>query len=333
VDVFIDDQKYRRKTEHGELRIPTLKVGPHTIRVAKSGFFEVAPQTIQIKKGEEARSVFRLQAQPQFASLQVKGAQPGTEIALDGAQPVSVGADGDASLTNIKPGDHQIELRRNGAQPKQLQRSFKAGETITLSGPEVILAAAAAPAAVESGSATTAPAAPAQTAEPAQQPGQTTDESSAAAQPVSLPGSIHKGGGFLIYHNTKAPGRYVFSMQLRKGGGFLKSKRLQWFLGFKDTKNYVVFQVDGKHFTVRQVVDGKSDELQKGSFECNPEEYVQIDMAVKKNSVSTRLRAGEGSWENMGPVNVPGDDLTQGKFGVLISGSDEVGVSSIRYGK
>jgi hypothetical protein len=328
-DIFIDDQKYRRKTDHGQLRIPTLKVGTHTVRVAKPGFFDLPAQTVQIKKGEEARLVFHLRPQPQFASLEIKGAQPGVELLVDGNRAASIGADGSASVNNIKPGDHQLVLQREGAQPKQLQKSFKPGETVSLTGPDVIL---------EPLAAATAPAKPtpepgAQTQEGAEQPGSQPAETTATAEPATMPGSIHKGGGFLIYHATKAPGHYSFSMQLRKGGGFMKSKRLQWFLGFRDTKNYVAFQVDGKHFTVRQVVDGKSEELQKVPFDCDPEKYVQIDMAVKQGSVDARLRPSDGSWENMGTVSVPGEDFTQGKFGLIISGNDEVGVSAVRYSK
>jgi hypothetical protein len=328
-DIFIDDQKYRRKTDHGQLRIPTLKVGAHTIRVAKPGFFNLPAQTVQIKKGEEARLVFHLQPQPQFASLEITGAQPGSELLIDGTRTASVGADGSASVSNIKPGDHQLVLERAGAQPKQLQRSFNAGETVSLAGPDVKLE----PLATAATSATPKPEPGAQTQEPAEQPGSQPSETTATAQPVTMPGSIHKGGGFLIYHTTKAPGHYSFSMQLRKGGGFMKSKRLQWFLGFRDTKNYVAFQVDGKHFTVRQVVDGKSEELQKVPFDCDPEKYVQIDLAVKQGSVDARLRPSDGTWENMGPVSVPGEDFTQGKFVVIISGNDEVGVSAVHYGK
>lgn len=148
-----------------------------------------------------------------------------------------------------------------------------------------------------------------------------------------MPSSIRKGGGFLIYHTTTGPGHYVFSLQLRKGGGFLKAKRLRWFLAYQDTKNYVVFEVDGKRFTVRQVVDGKSDELLKAPFDSDPERYVQIDMGVKPDAVNVRLKPEGGGWQDMGSVRAPGEDFTKGKFGILISGNDEVGVSTIHFNK
>jgi PEGA domain len=325
-DVFIGDQKYRRKTDHGQLRIPNLKVGTYAVRVAKPGYLEVALQTVQIKKGEETRVAFHLQPEPrpQVASLQVSGAQPGTQVLIDGALAATAGADGNAAAGNINPGDHAVELKHDGSQSKQIQRNFNAGETLTLAGPDVMLtklpppvqtppAAAAAPG-PEGGSNAPAP-------------------TGTAGEPVPMPGSIHRGGGFLIYHETKAPGRYTFSMQLLRGGGFLKGKRLQWFLGYQDTKNYVLFQVDGKHFVVRQVVNGKSEEIRKMSFDANLENVVGVEIAVKPHSVETRLKPSDGGWENMGAASDIASDLTQGKFGVLISGNDEIGVSSVQYGK
>jgi hypothetical protein len=326
-DVFINNQKYKRRTDHGQLRLPGLKVGPYVIRVAKPGFIAPPPQTVEIKKGEEAKVAFQLkpQPQPQLASLEVSGAQPGTQVLIDGAPVATTGDDGNAKAAGIAPGGHQVEVKHDGSQTKQLQRSFTAGETLTLTGPDVALAKT--PPAEPPAPATAATPKPSKSEEPA------TALAAAEAEPSTMPASIHRGGGFLIYHSTKAPGQYVFTMQLRRGGGFLKSKHLQWFLGFQDTRNYLLFQVDGKHFVVREVVDGKGDDLRKESFDVDPEGYVQIDMAVKAHSVDTRLRPNDGNWRDMGSVTGITTDLTQGKFGILISGNDEIGISTVHYGK
>jgi hypothetical protein len=322
-EVTVDGQKYRRKTGHGQLRIATLKAGAHTIKVAKPGFLEVPPQTVQIKKNEESRLVFRLQPQPPpVATLEVKGAQPGTQILIDGNSSAAIGAEGGASIGNVAPGDHQIELRREGSQPKTIRRTFQPGEKILLSGADVVLTNIAP---VTPPPATPAPA--------AQQPSTEAAAAPAAGESATMPSSIRKGGGFLIYHTTSGPGHYVFSLQLRKGGGFLKAKRLRWFLAYQNTKNYVLFEIDGKRFTVRQVVDGKSDEIMKAPFDHDPENYVQIDMGVRPDAVTVRLKPEGGSWQDMGTVRAPGEDFTKGKFGILISGNDEVGVSTVHFNK
>jgi hypothetical protein len=213
-----------------------------------------------------------------------------------------------------------IELRQDGSRPRQFEKSFKAGEAIELSASDTVLQKIPPP----------APAAPSQA--PAEAEKQPIVEE-AAPQPQTIPAAIHKGGGFVVYSAPKAPGRYGFSMELRKGGGFMKSKRLQWFVGYQDTKNYVLFQIDGKHFVVRQVVDGKSEELKKENFDASLDNYLQIEMAIQSGSVSTRLRSQDGSWRDMGTASAAGPDLTQGKVGILISGNDEVAVSSIHFAK
>lgn len=315
-DVLLNGKPYRRKTERGELRIPSVKVGSYAVQVTKAGFIDPKPQTVQVKKGEEARLEFHLEPAPKFASLQVLGALPGTMILLDNNYAVSVGPDGSAAIANVKPGEHSVGLRHDGYDAKQVQRSFKAGATVTVAGPDVALAKTAAP----------PPPVPQPTA-PAQA------NAAPPPEPVTIPGSLHKGGGFLLLHTPKGPGRYTFTLQLRKGGGFLKTKRLQWFVAFQDTKNYVLFQVDGKHFTVRRVENGKSNELQKLPFDPDPEDSIGVQISLKPNSVDTRLKALNGSWQDMGPVTSPGSDFTQGKFGLLISGNDEVGVSTLHFSK
>ena len=315
-DVLLNGKPYRRKTVRGELRIPSVKVGDYAVQVKKAGFIDPKPQDVQVKKGEEARLEFHLEPAPKFAALQVLSALPGTMILLDNNYVTSVGADGSAAIANVTPGEHSVGLRHDGYDAKQVQRSFKAGATVTLDGVDAALAKMAAP------------------PPPIPQPAAAEQTNAAPTpEPVTIPGSLHKGGGFLLLHTPKGPGRYTFTLELRKGGGFLKAKRLQWFVAFHDTKNYVLFQVNGKHFTVRRVDNGKSDELQKVPFDGDADDSIGVQISLKPNSVDTRLKAKDGSWKDMGPVTSPGSDFTQGRFGLLISGNDEVGVSAIRFSR
>jgi hypothetical protein len=73
--------------------------------------------------------------------------------------------------------------------------------------------------------------------------------------------------------------------------------------------------------------------LQKLPFDPDPEDSIGVQISLKPNSVDTRLKSLNGSWQDMGPVTSPGSDFTQGKFGLLISGNDEVGVSTIHFSK
>src|SRR5271157_6048186 len=140
VRVFLNDKEYRRRTQRGELRVQIL--GKVVVRVAKSGYQDPPAQTVDLKKGAEVRVQFALKPQPQFGSLEVHGAAAGTEVFIDQRDSGAVGPDGSFRLGSIQPGDHTIELRREQYVAKRLQRSFVAGQSVTLAGADVVLAAA-----------------------------------------------------------------------------------------------------------------------------------------------------------------------------------------------
>ena len=110
-----------------------------------------------------------------------------------------------------------------------------------------------------------------------------------------------------MFHVTKAPGRYSFAAHVRKGGGLFKKERLQWFAGYQDQKNFLLFQTDGKHLTVREVVDGKGSEVRKIPMDVEPTEWLQVEMTVQPNEISTRVRLPAAPGRISGPCRFPGE--------------------------
>lgn len=313
-DVYINGKLYRRKTERGQIRIPNLNVGEYTIRVHKQGFIDPPPETVQIKKAEETPVEFHLQPVPEIATLEVKGALPGTMVYLDNDLAAAIGAGGVANISNVKPGDHIVELRRDQALPKRFERTFRAGDVAVLSGPDVTLEKAV----VENKPASTP------SGEPVPNPGLSNNS-------MQIDGEqIRKGGGFVAYHIPRTPGHYTFAAQVRKGGLF-KHGKLQWYAAYKDNENYVLFTLDGKHATIREVRNGKSTEVNKIPFSSDSNEWVQVDLAVKPNSIDARVKLLDTEWNELGSVSSPGRDFTQGKVGFYIPGSDEIAVSNFRF--
>jgi len=313
-DLYINDKPYRRKTEAGQLRIP-LKVGRYTIRLHKAGFIDPPPETVEVKKAEETAVNFRLEPVPQISTLQVKGALPGTMVYVDKDFAAAIGADGNANISNVKPGLHVIELRRDQALPKKFERAFKTGDVVLLSGPDVTLEKV-----VVENTATAPPPAP-----PATSP------ASAASYGMEVDGQqVRKGGGFVAYHVPKVPGHYSFSGQSHKSG-FLKRGKLQWYAGFQDSQNYVLFTLDGKHAQVREVRDGKSTDVARIPFEADPNTWVQVDLSVKANVIDARIKTPETAWQDLGPVNAPGRDFTQDKVGFYVPEKDEISVANFRF--
>jgi len=140
VRVFLNGKEYPRKTQKGQLRIPTL--GSVNVRVAKDGFEIAGTQTAEVKKGSETRLEFKMQALPQVATLQIREATPGTEVLLDQKPLGTVGDDGSFTASSVPPGEHTIELRKDQFVPKRMQRQFAAGRTVALLGGDAVLAAA-----------------------------------------------------------------------------------------------------------------------------------------------------------------------------------------------
>ncbi|MGA7411905.1 MAG: hypothetical protein WBW33_15610 [Bryobacteraceae bacterium] len=318
-EVYLNDKLYKRATVHGQLRIPSVKVGTYVVRIHKNGFLDVPPQVVKVSKGEEARAEFHLQPVPQIATLKIRGAQAGTIVYVDQEPNAPIGADGNTTIPNIKPGEHTIELRREGAMTKRFQRTFVTGDVLTLSGPDVVLEKVVI---VEA-----KPPAPAPPPPPPAQPNPDKEAVQASGE------RIQKGGGFVVFHVTKTPGHYSFAAHVRKGGGLFKKERLQWFAGYQDPKNFLLFQTDGKHLTVREVVDGKGSEVRKLPMDVEPTEWLQVEMTVQPSEVTTRVRAPGGAWQEIGPVPTHGGDFTQGRAGFFVPGNDEIAVMNFKYSK
>ncbi len=315
VSIFIDDKPYRRKTEKGEIRIP-LKVGEYVIHVHKDGFIDPPPQSIEIKRAEEAELTFDLEPVPNVALLEVRGAAPGTAIYVDKEQAATVGATGSATVGNLKGGEHSIELRLDGSIPKRFQRYLQAGETVSLSGADVVLEKLVAEKTAEK---------PANAAE------DSTPSKAPAADSISIPGEqVRRGGGFVHYNVPGAAGRYSFEAH-GKIGGFLKHAKLQWYAGYENSENYVMFSVDGKHATVRQMSSGKTAEISRVPFSANSDEWIQVDMSVKPGTITARVKTPATGWSDLGSVTSDGRDFTQEKVGFYIPGNDEVAVANFHF--
>ena len=321
-DVFINDYLYRRKTEAGQIRIP-LKVGEYTIRVHKAGFLDPPPQRVSVTKAEEAEASFRMDALPRVATLQVKGALPGTMVFVDGEMAASIGADGVASISNVKPGEHAIELRREQAVPKRFDRAFKTGDTVSLSGQDVVL---------EKSVVANVPQPPPPPVMPPAATPSANGAEGAQNNGMQIEGEqVKRGGGFVPYHMPRVAGRYSFAAQVHKSGGFLRRGKFSWYAGFQDTRNYVLFVADGKHVSVHQVIDGKSIELSRVPLEVGSDSWLQVEMSVKPNAITARVKTPDSAWQEVGTVESTGRDFTQNNVGLYVPGNDEVAVANFRF--
>lgn len=385
VRVFLNNKEYARKTQRGQVRVQTI--GPVNVRVAKDGFEALPPQTAEVKKGSEVRVEFKMQALPQLAILQIRGATPGAEVLLDDKSIGTVGDDGGLTSSGVKPGDHTVELRRERFMPKRLQRPFRAGQTVALNGADVVLAAAMgivkltrtpADAAVVYHRADDTQMhelrenqlelAPGTYVFTARSPGFTERSerlqvnagethpmelalakivAAAPPPPPKAAGGMadfedpsawsmqnglwtHKGGGFIPY-KLSPNGTFTFTIQLLHGGNLLRGGRIRWASQYMDAKNYDLFELDKKYLSSKVIIAGKIYERDKHEHGLGDKEKsytIQIESGPER--LVHRIQNGD-NWLVLDTWMELGRDFTQGKFGFLVQGNDEIGLSDFKF--
>lgn len=329
VHVFVNNKDVGRRTQRGQVRIQTL--GPVSVRVSKDGFDAPSAQTADVKKGAETRLEFKLKASPQFATLLVVGGTPGAEVLVDQRSLGIVGADGNFSNGTVAPGDHAIELRRDQYVPHRLQRTFRAGYTVTIIGGDAILAANPAPVPPPPPPKPEPPPVVARKeAPPAPKVGTMADWEDPTAWKSEGGVWLHQGAGFIPY-KLRANGVFTFTVELVKGGSIFRGGKVRWCIDYIDKQNYALYEMDNKNFWARVVMKGKTFErthTQLKDLEKQKSFTIQID--VTPEHVVHKMREG-GEWVTLDSWAETGRNFSEGKFGFLIQGNDEIGLTDFKF--
>ncbi len=371
------------KTRRGQLRIPRLPVREYAVHVAKEGFLDVPDQKVQIRKGEETRVEFKMASAPKVAGLRLRGAVPGAQVMVDGNSLGLVYTDGTFQNAGVAPGEHAVELRRERYTPKQIRRTFRAGETLELSGSDFAMEvlpgtlflnltpanarvmikrsdeaqprqvkettlklaegtytiAVSAPNYQDNvvtvqlvagetktiplaltpvkAAVTTAPAKPAATG--------MADWDEPGAWVKDGPWMARRGGNFVTFKIQPVQGVFEFKV------GRLRGRRIDWFVNFRDQRNYSLFQLEKKTFFRKDMVNGKMIDLAKvteGRLESETEYTLQIE--ITPTSITHRVQRG-GNWEVLDSWNESGRNFTAGKFGFRVDSGSQVGLANFTF--
>ncbi len=335
VTVFVNNQQQRSRTVRGQMRVSTL--GTVTVRVSKKGF-EDQTAKIEVKKGEEARLEFKMKPIAMFATLDVVGAPPGTEVHIDQKPLGTAGSDGGFRNTSVLPGGHTIDLVRPQFITRSFNRTFAAGETVTLSGLDVLLAAEK-PA---------APAPPPEAPKPAPPPPKALPPPVAAPKTLAMEGFDdpsqwkeetgvfrHHGSGFFTYKVPPNGGVLTFNAYLIRGGGLLGHARLRWRVNYVDEKNYTQFELDDDTLYSRDMVKGKLGPERKLKHNIPSKDKkdkvwaIKIDLSPDK---VVHLIQKDEDWITIDTFAPEGRNLLGGKFGFYLQGGgDEMGLSDLTF--
>ena len=135
VSVLINQRKYELP---GGALTAEIALAPATyqIRVTHPGYADFGPVTATINPGGSMSLDLHLKPNP--AALEISSAEPGIQVSLDGKQLGEVPKSG-TLITEVAPGQHSVELTREGFTPIEFVRFFSSGEAATLTGRDVEL--------------------------------------------------------------------------------------------------------------------------------------------------------------------------------------------------
>jgi serine/threonine-protein kinase len=373
-DVYINGEKYKRKTTHGRLLI-YLAPKQYTVRLQKEGFAPVE-QTVDMKTGEEATADFKLF--PAKATLSVHHAPPASDVLVDGKSVGKTGPDGSFTAANVDPGKHSISIRHDDYKPLTSDELLASGKTLELEGALEGLAGTVnvdiSPAGVAAklrvrregesqdrevtgtslslpeGSYTITGSAPRYQDATAsvRVAARKTVSASLTFKPVEGQGGaagqagvfsladwqktpgwtleggvlVHRGGEFVLTPMDITQGKMQFSLLALKG------KRLEWVAGYRDSKNYYLFQVDDKNFIRSEVVNGKRTELAKVPHLSDRKKYIGISITISPKGITHSIARDQqwqviDNWEST-------EALAHGKFGFNVPGKDEIALGDFK---
>lgn len=132
VVVLINEQEYGRTSNTGDLRIRGLPPATYKIRVEKQGFQSVTSEA-KVIQDSQTQLAFKLQVQIVSGQIAVRNSPSGTTVRLDGRYVGdTVGTDG--ILISAAPGEHTIELAKDGYLSKQMTDQLRLGKMLVIDG-------------------------------------------------------------------------------------------------------------------------------------------------------------------------------------------------------
>jgi hypothetical protein len=135
ISVLINKRKYVLPSGALAAEI-ALAPATYQIRVMHKGYADFGPVTATIKPGGSMNLDLHLKPNP--SALEISHAEPGTKVSVDGKRLGEVPKSG-TLITEVVPGQHSVELTRDGFTGKEFVRFFSSGEAATLTGRDVEL--------------------------------------------------------------------------------------------------------------------------------------------------------------------------------------------------
>ena len=131
-----------------------------------------------------------------------------------------------------------------------------------------------------------------------------------------------QGGDFVLAPIDLTSATVQFTLSLIKG------KRTEWVAGYRDAKNYYLFEVDETSFSHTGVAGGKHGKTVKVARGVRRNFYNTFAIRITPQGIVSAIRS-DRQWETLDDWQ-PAEGVSPGRFGFLIPGSDRISLSEFR---
>lgn len=139
---------------------------------------------------------------------------------------------------------------------------------------------------------------------------------------------VRSGGGFIVAPAGPGPGVYRFSVIRQRG-------KLQWAIGYRDSKNHVLYQVK-KNEVVRTVVEGgeKTSEEAVATGTYSLDQELTFRIRVRRGQATLWLSRG-GEWTQLDEYAAEGVEAGRFAFNLtrsrMLGRADQIGVREFSF--
>jgi len=146
------------------------------------------------------------------------------------------------------------------------------------------------------------------------------------------------GGNFVLYNRQLGDGTIAFTVKLdRNGNPFSSGSRLNWVVGFVDSRNYVLLQIEKDAFFRSVISSGTSQPPTRLEHHIPTNvAYVNMRVRIAGTQLLHEYSVRENVWQTIdawqattGPD--PKRAILSGSFGFFLPGTEEVAISNFFF--
>jgi hypothetical protein len=145
---------------------------------------------------------------------------------------------------------------------------------------------------------------------------------------------VRKGGGFALYSAPRPTGRYSFTVRRSRSRiPFIGGWRVRWVVRFVDARNYVLVQLDDKHYSRSEVIDGKSQPVFRVPHNVpDSSDFIDVSLDLAAARLVHQVRSNGKGWQVVDSWSgEAGRALAGGRFGFYLPGDDEIRISNFLF--